>query len=73
LNPADATWATELDNPKRFQSRRLDALWHYDQYIANADGIPEVQKLWEDLKRQEQQNISRLKDIIKEHIEKDCF
>ena len=27
-------------------SKRLDALWRYDQYIANADGKPKLQECW---------------------------
>ena len=54
-------------------SRRLDGLWRYDQYSANAEDEPELQGLWQDFKRQEQKNVQRLKDIIKEHCRKDCF
>src|SRR5881275_2141434 len=38
-------------------SKRLDALWRYDQYIANAEGKSQLQTLWRDLKRQEVNNI----------------
>ena len=44
--------------------KRLDALWRYDQYIANADGKPALQDLWRDLKRQEIGNIKRVKERI---------
>jgi hypothetical protein len=54
-------------------SKRLDALWRYDQYIANADGKPELQKLWRDLKRQEIANIKHLKQKIAEEIQQNCF
>ena len=27
-------------------SRRLDGVWRYDQYIANADGQADLQKFW---------------------------
>lgn len=54
-------------------SKRLDALWRYDQYIANAEGIDELQTFWRELKEQDQKNISRLKEIIAEHCAKDCF
>ena len=33
-------------------NKRLDALWRYDQYIANAAGHPELQKMWRDFKQQ---------------------
>ena len=54
-------------------SKRLDALWRYDQYIANADGKSQLQKLWRDLKRQEIDNIKRVKQIISEEIRQNCF
>lgn len=54
-------------------SKRLDALWRYDQYIANADGMGDLQQLWRDLKRQEEENVRRLKALIAEHVRKECF
>jgi len=54
-------------------SKRLDALWRYDQYIANADGKPALQDLWRELKRQDVANIERVKQLIAEEIQQDCF
>ena len=54
-------------------SKRLDALWRYDQYIANAEGKPPLQDLWRDLKRQEIDNIKRVKQLIAEEIRQGCF
>ena len=54
-------------------SKRLDALWRYDQYIANADGKPALQGLWRDLKRQEAANVQRIKQMIAEEIRQNCF
>ena len=54
-------------------SKRLDALWRYDQYIANADGKTELQALWRDLKRQEMDNIKRVKKLVSEEIRQNCF
>jgi hypothetical protein len=54
-------------------SKRLDALWRYDQYIANAEGKPELQKLWRDLKKQETDNIKRVKQMVAEEIRQKCF
>jgi len=54
-------------------SKRLDALWRYDQYIANADGKPSLQDMWRDLKRQEMANIKRVKQMISEEIKQNCF
>src|ERR1700739_2888455 len=53
-------------------SKRLDALWRYDQYIANARNDTELQEFWRDLKTQEQENVKRLKEFVAEHIDKDC-
>jgi hypothetical protein len=54
-------------------SKRLDALWRYDQYIANAEGYPELQSFWRDLKRQDQDNVNRFKKIVADHVTKGCF
>jgi hypothetical protein len=54
-------------------SKKLDALWRYDQYIANAEGCPNVQTLWRDFKRQGQADVQRLKKMIAEEIQKGCF
>ena len=49
-------------------SRRLDALWRYDQYIANAEGYESVQAFWKKVKEQEKENIVELKKLLSEHI-----
>jgi hypothetical protein len=54
-------------------SKRLDALWRYDQYIANAEGKPALQDMWRVLKRQEVSNIQRVKQMIAEEIGQNCF
>lgn len=54
-------------------SRRLDALWRYDQYIANAEGKSELQGFWREVKSQESENINRLKAFVKQEIESGCF
>lgn len=54
-------------------SRRLDALWRYDQYIANAKDHDDIRQFWEEVKSQEVQNVDRLKNLIKNHIENACF
>jgi len=52
---------------------RLHFLWRCDQYIANADGNAPLQNLWRDLKRQEQQNVEKIKLQITEEVSKGCF
>ena len=54
-------------------SKRLDAVWRYDQYIENAQKFPELQRFWEESKQMEVQTIERLKDLIREHVRKDNF
>lgn len=56
-------------------SRRLDGIWRYDQYIANAAGedAPQVKELWEEIKAQDMKVVERLKGLIREHIRMDDF
>lgn len=54
-------------------SRRLDMIWRYDQYIANAEWRDNLKQFWTDVKAQEQANIDRLKQLLKEEIENGCF
>lgn len=54
-------------------SKRLDSLWRYDQYIANAEQHDGIRSFWEDVKTQEQENIRRLKELIAQEIQNDCF
>lgn len=54
-------------------NKRLDALWRYDQYIANAADDSELQGMWRDFKRQEETNVGRLKQIVAKHVKMGCF
>jgi uncharacterized protein YutD len=54
-------------------SRRLDAFWRYDQYIANSESNPELKKFWKDVKNQDDKNISRLKQLLAQHCSRGCF
>jgi hypothetical protein len=54
-------------------SRRLDAMWRYDQYVANAEGKSELQDFWREVKSQETNNINRLKELMQKEIEAGCF
>jgi hypothetical protein len=54
-------------------SRRLDGVWRYDQYIANADGQADLQKFWRSVKAQEQKNIEQLKKLLVQHVQSNCF
>lgn len=54
-------------------SKRLDAYWRYDQYIANAESDPDLQRFWRVLKTQELDNIEQLKRFISSHCEVGCF
>jgi hypothetical protein len=48
-------------------------VWRFDQYIANADGVEDLQEFWRELKAQEMENVRRLKAMIAEHCQKQCF
>jgi hypothetical protein len=54
-------------------SKRLDALWRYDQYIANAEGHRDLEAFWRKLKEQEQENVRQLRQMVKQEIEAGCF
>tara|TARA_R110002124_G_C8782741_1_gene500917 strand:+ start:479 stop:880 length:402 start_codon:yes stop_codon:yes gene_type:complete len=54
-------------------SKRLDALWRCDQYIANAEGHADLRRFWKEIKTQEEANISRLKKLLSKHIQNNCF
>jgi len=54
-------------------SRRLDSLWRYDQYIANADWRDSLKQFWQEMKEQEVRNVERLKAMLQEEIHNGCF
>ena len=54
-------------------SRRLDALWRYDQYISNSGEFESIKEFWVSMKDQEQENIKKLKGLLSEHIKSACF
>jgi hypothetical protein len=54
-------------------SRRLDSLWRYDQYIANAGWRDDLCQYWQDAKAQEKQAIQRLRQLIIQEVKNDCF
>ncbi len=54
-------------------SKRIDAVWHFDQYIANAEKDKELRQFWLDLKSQEQENVKKLRKIVARHVEKGCL
>jgi hypothetical protein len=54
-------------------SRRLDSLWRYDQYIANCEWRDKLREFWSEMKAQEEQNIGRLKELLREEIQNGCF
>ncbi len=54
-------------------SNRLDAVWRYDQYIANAEGKPELQDFWRELKQQDSETVARLRELVAKEIREECF
>lgn len=49
-------------------NKRLEALWRHKHYVAHASGNTELQKLWCDFKRQEQEKVCRVQLSIAEEI-----
>lgn len=62
----------DFDLVKELTSR-LDAMWRYDQNIANASQKPAIQDLWRELKQQDQKNIDRIKKLIGDEVREGCF
>jgi hypothetical protein len=54
-------------------SRRLDAIWRYDQYMANAEWREDLRQFWCDAKAMEKQAIQRLKELIAQEVRNECF
>ncbi len=56
-------------------SVRLDAIWRYDQYIANAETekAEEAKTLWDEIKHQDLKTVERLKELIREHVRNNDF
>ncbi len=52
---------------------RLDAIWHCDEHIANAKGRDKIQAYWMDVKKQDEENVRRLKSLIADEIKQGCF
>jgi len=54
-------------------NRRLDALWRYDQYIANAEWRSDLRLFWERCKAQDREAIDRLRRLITQEVQNNCF
>ncbi|HLA83737.1 MAG TPA: hypothetical protein VJL29_03005 [Thermoguttaceae bacterium] len=52
--------------------RCLNGLWRYDQYIANADGHPELQQFWREFREQELASVSRMKELLANDLRQEC-
>ncbi len=53
-------------------SKRLDGPWRYDQHIANAEGRPDLQQFWREVKQQDQAIVKTLKEMIAREIKDGC-
>jgi protoheme ferro-lyase len=51
-------------------SKRLDALWRYDQYLANSKEHAFVQEFWSTLQQQDRENIRQLKELLTNEFQK---
>jgi hypothetical protein len=54
-------------------TRRLEALWRYDQYIANAEQHPQLQGFWREAKKQDEAAVRKLKELLAGEISSGCF
>jgi protoheme ferro-lyase len=54
-------------------SKRLDAVWRFDQYIANAEDKPEIRDFWRQMKQEEVKTVDRLKALIAAEVKANCF
>lgn len=52
---------------------RLDALWHYDEHVTNAKGHADIQAYWAQVKKQDEENVRKLKQLISQEIKIGCF
>jgi hypothetical protein len=51
-------------------SKRLDAVWRYDQYIDNSQGMQELQDCWRQIKQQDEQVVQKLKNLLGRELQK---
>jgi hypothetical protein len=49
---------------------RINSVWRYDQYIANADGKPEMQDFWRMMKKQDQQACERMRQLLAKELQR---
>ncbi|MDY7107117.1 MAG: hypothetical protein SYC29_00615 [Planctomycetota bacterium] len=54
-------------------SHRMKSLWRIDQRIANAEDKPELQQFWRTVKRQDQETVDRMRELIKQECAAGCF
>jgi hypothetical protein len=45
-------------------STRINSVWRYDQYIANAEGKPELQDFWRSMKRHDQKTCELMRELL---------
>jgi hypothetical protein len=50
---------------------RINSVWRYDQYIANADGKTDLQDFWRSLKKQDQQACERMKQLLAKELQRE--
>jgi hypothetical protein len=48
---------------------RLNSVWHYDQYIANAEGNRDLQDFWRTTKKQDQQACDKIRQLLAKQLQ----
>lgn len=54
-------------------SRRLDSLWRYDQYLANAGAHLDLRAFWQKVKAQDMENVAELRNLLRCHMDQRCL
>jgi hypothetical protein len=49
---------------------RINSVWRYDQYIANAEGKQQLQDFWRQQKRQDQQACDQMRRFLGQELQK---
>jgi hypothetical protein len=49
---------------------QLNNTWRYDQYIANAEGKPDLQNFWRNQKKHDQQACDQIRQLLLKELQR---
>lgn len=52
---------------------RLKSMYDHDQHVMNAKGHDKIEAYWTDIRKQDEDNIKRVKSLIGEEMKQGCF